>query len=113
MTISTDELRKLLEAATPGPWAANETRSGFWISADLDPWVVVGTEDDEGRYGAIKNEANARAIATWPDLAAELIAARAKIAAAEKLAVAARYFYEYGENDRAVLAALTAWEALK
>ena len=46
-------------------------------------------------------------------IAAELITARAKLEAAEKLAEAARYFYEYGEKDRDLLSAIRAWEAVK
>lgn len=86
MTISTEELQKLLDAATPGPWeldgiaiAGSDHRMGDVclmgepaqfpgdISAECDNW-----------------EANARLIAAAPDLAAELIAARAKIAAGGK-----------------------------
>lgn len=58
--------------------------------------------------------ANLRNAADWMDaLAAEVLRLRAKEAAAVKLAKAARYFCEYGENDRALFQALTAWEAAK
>lgn len=88
MTIATEELRKLVNDATPGPWEARSSRQGCWVSADCDPWTVVGTEDDEGRYGAIKIDANAVLIALTPTLAAELITARAKLETAEKIKAA-------------------------
>ena len=51
---------------------------------------MVGTEDDEGRYGAIKIDANAVLIAMTPTLAAELITARAKMEAADIFATHVR-----------------------
>jgi hypothetical protein len=53
---------------TPGPWSADECRSGFAVYAYKSGDVVVRTEDEEGRYGAIDNEANARLIAAAPEL---------------------------------------------
>jgi hypothetical protein len=84
--ISTDELQNLTAEATRGPWHVGKDAD------DAGGWFVGG-----GGYcravlmGPLADrEINARAIATWPDLARELIAARAKIEAAEKLAEAAR-----------------------
>ncbi len=114
MTIATEELRKLVNDATPGPWEARSSRQGCWVSADCDPWTVVGTEDDEGRYGAIKIDANAVLIALTPTLAAELITARAKLEAAAKMAEAIMGMDDgwRGISDKA-RAALAAWEAAK
>ena len=53
---------------TPGPWSAEECRSGFAVYAYKSGEAVVQTEDDEGRYGTIANEANARLIAAAPEL---------------------------------------------
>jgi hypothetical protein len=54
---------------TPGPWVASPAiRSGFTIDAKCDPWMIVTTSDEEGRYGSIETEANARLIAAAPDL---------------------------------------------
>lgn len=112
MTIATEELRKLVNDATPGPWEARSSRQGCWVSADCDPWTVVGTEDDEGRYGAIKIDANAVLIALTPTLAAELITARAKLEAAAKMAEAIMGMDDgwRGISDKA-RAALAAFEA--
>ena len=114
MTIATEELRKLVNDATPGPWEARSSRQGCWVSADCDPWTVVGTEDDEGRYGAIKIDANAVLIAMTPTIAAELITARAKLEAAAKMAEAIMGMDDgwRGISDKA-RAALAAWEAAK
>lgn len=53
---------------TPGPWSAEKCRSGFAVYAYKSGEAVVQTEDDEGRYGTIANEANARMIAAAPEL---------------------------------------------
>jgi hypothetical protein len=53
---------------TPGPWRADKCRYGFAVYAYKSCDVVVRTEDYEGRYGAIDNEANARLIAAAPEL---------------------------------------------
>lgn len=58
---------------TPGPWSAEECRSGFAVYAYKSGDAVVRTEDDEGRYGTIANEANARLIAAAPELLEALI----------------------------------------
>ncbi len=58
---------------TPGPWVASPAiRSGFTIDAKCDPWLIVTTSDEEGRYGSIETEANARLIAAAPELLAAL-----------------------------------------
>ena len=56
---------------TPGPWRSEPCyRSGYtvWGGTDAVPVCVVDTQDDEGRFGTIKNEADARLIAAAPDL---------------------------------------------
>ena len=59
---------------TPGPWTAVPCiREGYWIAVNKQPFSVVATLDEEGRYGAIEGdnaEANARLIAAAPDLLA-------------------------------------------
>ena len=56
---------------TPGPWNVEECRYGFAVYASTGD-AVVKTEDAEGRYGAIDNEADARLIAAAPELLAAL-----------------------------------------
>ena len=56
---------------TPGPWRSEPCyRSGYtvWGGTDAVPVCVVDTQDDEGRFGTIKNEADARLIAAAPEL---------------------------------------------
>lgn len=102
-----DTIRKLLDAATPGPWKVCETTihgakyGGCWVEGpDVD--------DGDGRphgllipitgsHGATSyttrlldrqphdhNDANARLIAAAPDLAAEVLRLRAELAAARE-----------------------------
>jgi hypothetical protein len=55
---------------TPGPWVVDPAvRQGFTVYAPKEGFIV-GTQDEEGRYGAIESEANARLIAAAPDLLA-------------------------------------------
>lgn len=57
---------------TPGPWSVDDCRYGFAIHAKTGAPVVT-TEDDEGRFGTIASEADARLIAAAPDLLEALI----------------------------------------
>lgn len=53
---------------TSGPWVVDPAvRQGFTVYAPKERFIV-GTQDEEGRYGAIESEANARLIAAAPDL---------------------------------------------
>jgi hypothetical protein len=53
---------------TPGPWVVDPAvRQGFTVYAPKEGFIV-GTQDEEGRYGAIESEANARLISAAPDL---------------------------------------------
>ncbi len=53
---------------TLGPWVVDPAvRQGFTVYAPKEGFIV-GTQDEEGRYGAIKSEANARLIAAAPDM---------------------------------------------
>ena len=55
---------------TQGPWVVDPAvRQGFTIYAPKEGFIV-GTQDEEGRHGAIESEANARLIAAAPDLLA-------------------------------------------
>ena len=118
--ITSEELQTLLDAATPGPWA---------VFTSEDEWgcdTFVGTLTDtlfdvRPWKGPSWQSANARAIATWPTIAAELIAARTKLAAAEGLAGAGHNLLRVVLTDAvgidhvgAVLGmngALSAWDA--
>jgi len=119
MTTATEELRKLMSEATPGPWdVASDGRStairkNFHAAHHMN---VCGSvhgymyADDEK---AMLN-ANARLIAMAPTIAAELITARAKLEAAAKMAEAIMGMDDgwRGISDKA-RAALAAWEAAK
>ena len=123
MAISTEDLRKLLDEATPGPWPSEPTGDGKRII------IGDGLVDGPGGYEVAevysddcdRDEANANAalIRMSRDLAAELIAARAKIEAAEKLYAAldsiidGRMWSMSLEKFGASKDALAAWESLK
>lgn len=88
----TDELEKLLDEATPGPWRIEDDTTCVWGGCDPDDYSdrgmgypittcrttpistwARGPDEDAG-------EANARLIALTPTLAAEVIALRAEVA---------------------------------
>jgi hypothetical protein len=53
---------------TPGPWEIDQAiRHGFTVYSQ-QAGFIVGYMDEEGRYGAVESEANARLIAAAPDL---------------------------------------------
>lgn len=53
---------------TPGPWEIDQAiRHGFTVYSEQSGFIV-GYMDEEGRYGAVESEANARLIAAAPDL---------------------------------------------
>lgn len=49
-------------------WSYETCRYGFWVSCGGEPYVIVDTCDDEGRYGPIRDEKHARLIAAAPEL---------------------------------------------
>ncbi|VDS07533.1 hypothetical protein PARHAE_00710 [Paracoccus haematequi] len=94
--IDTDDLRRMLEAATPGPWIADADYefSGVKTKAEgLRPGRThgYGCENDficdlnDGEYheyaSAEEQSANARLIALAPQLAAEVLQLRADLSA--------------------------------
>jgi len=72
MTISADEAKALLDAATPGPWHTMMGWGGvrLGIEADGSSVVVYGTDDDDA---GVELDEDARLIAAAPDLAATVI----------------------------------------
>mgnify|MGYP003478493565 CR=1 FL=1 len=95
----TDDLQKLLDAATPGPWVAEEKTgpASEWARSNLGVWsehrLTLSTTADDGDdpmddawlcgiWGQLSEDdfANARLIALAPTLAADLIALRAEVA---------------------------------
>ena len=86
----------LANGPTPGSWDVEKCRYGFAVYASKTGDAVVKTEDVEGRYGAIDNEADARLIAACdPDTTSELIAERDALAAkVERLAEALRGWWK-------------------
>lgn len=70
--IPTDELRRLVDLTSPGPWQAEPmTGRGAWIAAADGNWAALscGETDQLG-------ERNARLIALAPTLAAEVLQLR-------------------------------------
>lgn len=56
---------------TPAPWFCEPAhRKGFVIWAN--DITIIDSHDENGRFGALKNEANANLIATSPELYTEL-----------------------------------------
>ena len=53
---------------TPGPWVFDKAHRVGFIVHKKNYGYIVGTQDEEGRYGAIESEANARLISAAPDL---------------------------------------------
>ena len=125
----TDDLQKLLDAATPGPWVAEEKTgpASEWARSNLGVWsehrLTLSTTADDGDdpmddawlcgiWGQLSEDdfANARLIALAPDLARRVIAA-------EKLAEALRVVCQHGRIDDSESrmnmcgAALAEWDA--
>lgn len=53
---------------TAGPWTFDKAHSVGFIVHDKNYGYIVGAQDEEGRYGAIESESNARLIAAAPEL---------------------------------------------
>lgn len=77
-----ERIRAALEMEpTPGPWYVAECRYGFAVYASKTDDLVVKTEDAEGRYGAIDNEADACLITSCdPDTIRALLKERDALA---------------------------------
>ena len=76
MTIDTNELRRLAQAATPGPWYVTGKLTRY-VEALIDGGLIqevaaCGPTKADGGYGP-QQEANARLIAAAPDLLESLI----------------------------------------
>lgn len=69
--IDTDDLRRIVGAATKGPW-----QPGEMVSTMVFAWHLPPDAPDAVICSA--SEANARLIALAPDLASELLASRAR-----------------------------------
>ena len=115
--MNTQDLEWLLGEVTPGEWNASpghEQRNGqrYWqVQNEFDAIM-----QNQFCWAQGSHEANASLIAMAPDLAREVIALRAKVAAAERLAGAyAEYHRVYpmrtGKVEKLVSKALSAWEA--
>ncbi len=113
MKIATEELRKLADHANERLLRVMPIDADMIDALAAEPITARETLEEwkasqhYSYIGADGKTVKAR------DLEDELITARAKLKAAEKLAEAARYFYEYGEKDRDLLSAIRAWEAVK
>lgn len=53
---------------TPGPWAYDTCYRHGYVVWSSEHECVVDAQDDEGRYGAILSEPNARLIAAAPEM---------------------------------------------
>ena len=117
--ITTEKLSKLVSEATSGPWGAKEC-------TDDDSWHIHGPDKQwiasvhiDGAPTASRAESTLIALA--PTLAAELITARAKLEAVEKLAELCRLVHgsfgggllmTFSEQDVADFSeALASWRA--
>ena len=66
------------KSITPGPWEASQAiRQGYAVYSK--DGVIVGCEDEEGRYGAVRYAADARLIAAAPNMLAALKRQQANI----------------------------------
>lgn len=74
MTLTTEELREMLEKATPGPWVVDADND---VVADGSGWMVADLLVLDGRPSQ-QDINNARLIAAAPALAAEVLALRAE-----------------------------------
>ena len=123
MTHTTEQLEQMLADATPGPWQVGNrhTKSGVYTAnGDLiaSTHGSMNSSRDRGEEIA-EQDACATIIAAAPDLAAELIAARRKLEAAERVIRSAQQisagfeagYYRNTPASGALYAALTAWEA--
>ncbi len=66
-----DEFCRGGKSITPGPWEASQAiRHGYTVYSKAPPNYesIVGCEDEEGRYGAVRFAADAHLIAAAPDL---------------------------------------------
>jgi hypothetical protein len=73
-----DELRAMIEAATPGPWGANFD-DAILIKAKRNTVASIRIVDLFRRAPMPEVTANARLIAAAPDLAAEVLRMRAAL----------------------------------
>ena len=99
--MTTEELQTLLDAATPGPLEVSghhiHTRHGY----------IVAHCPNSGRHAdAESTAADATGMALWPTIAAELIAARTKLAAAEGALQEVAHF-KPGAADHPMMIALS------
>jgi hypothetical protein len=66
-----DEFCRGGKSITPGPWEASQAiRHGYTVYSKAPPNYesIVGCEDEEGRYGAVRFAADAHLIAAAPEL---------------------------------------------
>ena len=66
-----DEFCRGGKSITPGPWEASQAiRHGYTVYSKAPPNYesIVGCEDEEGRYGAVRFAADACLIAAAPEL---------------------------------------------
>ena len=124
MTIDTNELRRLAQAATPGPWYVTGKLTRY-VEARIDGGLIqevaaCGPTKADGGYGP-QQEANARLIAAAPDLlealqwyeAKAVQMGRAAIHQDSKLMLALmkEIAVEYGAKARAAIARATGEQA--
>jgi hypothetical protein len=71
-----DEFCRGGKSITPGPWEASQAiRHGYTVYSKAPPNYesIVGCEDEEGRYGAVRFAADAHLIAAAPELLKALL----------------------------------------
>ena len=97
MIYTTEQLEKMLSDATPGPWRVEQDTTLIWGACNSDDTSNrgMGYPIAECRITAMSSwakgpdadagEANARGMAMWRDIAADLIAARRRLEAVHGL----------------------------
>jgi hypothetical protein len=102
--MTTDKLKKLVEAATPGPWVQSMPNTTWVMAGSLHVATIPRASDGDW------SPQNARLIAAAPALAREVIALRE---AAGELADAAEQSYQAAHDYRVTSNAASAEASLR
>jgi hypothetical protein len=95
------------KSITPGPWEVSQAIRQWYTVYSKDGFIV-GCEDEEGRYGAVRCAADARLIAAAPELLEALRKALPAIVQCERAYRNIGAAVGQGEFQRALDAALAA-----
>ena len=120
MTVATEELRKLVNDATPGPWMVAGVRGKLDRQSVHNVFRYDAEKKRDEQIAAVwydvvtgLGRADAAIIALTPTLAAELITARAKLEAADNLAKAVDDWLDEVGTELALAKALAAYQEVR